>query len=209
MLDDIQEFKRNTIIGLEKVQRWEQYVKLGATKENDLQNSFSKVILTIIVLEILKKEPPTINYDPYSILACAALHDFGEIGIGDTIYKNKTETTTKLEAESYILQINRFPKYMRDDLLNLYLLQYSSADQSGNTIIFELVERTGYIFYAIGEYKKSKENIFMLVQVLRNQLEYIKRLLIIMPGCRQIFNDKIMTRFDEILTQYDGQFVEN
>ena len=209
MLDDIEEFLRNTILGLEKVQRWEHYAKLGATKENDLQHSFSAVILTIIVLEILRNESPSISYDPYCILACSALHDFGEIGVGDTIYKKKTKETPVLEAESYICQINKFPTYMKDKLLNLYLLQYNSADQPGNTVIFEFIERAGYILYALGEYKRSEHNIYILVQVLRNQLGHLQRLLELIPGCKQIFTDAIMTQFDAILTKHDGKFIEN
>lgn len=208
MLNDIDDFLRNTITGLESVFRWEHYVKLGATKENDLQHSFSTVVLTILVLEILRNDSPSISYDPYQILACAALHDFGEIGVGDTIYKNKTEETPNQELESYQLQISKFPDQIKDRLLEIYSCQYRCPDQPGNTIIFEFIERTGYIIYALSEYKRSKDNIFMLVQVLRNQLEHIKRILNIIPGCKILFTDQVISDFETILTAHDGLYLE-
>lgn len=211
MLNDIEEFLRNTILGLEGVVRWKPYLDLGATKENDLQHSFSTVILTILILEILRNAPPPqLSYDPYSILACAALHDLGEIGVGDTLYKKKTETSSELEFNSYKVQLSKLPDDLRNKLLYLYSLQYNSSDnESGNSVIFEFIERTGYILYALGEYNKSEDNILLFIQVLRNQLDHINRLLLVLPCCKQIFTDTIMARFMSILDQYQGQFVEH
>ncbi|WAK01001.1 YfbR-like 5'-deoxynucleotidase [Methylobacter sp. YRD-M1] len=209
MLNDIEDFLRNTISGLESVIRWKPYLKLGATEENDLQHSFSTVILSIFVLEILRQEPPQLSYDPYSVLACAALHDLGEINVGDTIYKKKTETSSELEINSYKAQISNLPDYLRNRLLYLYSLQTDvSEEERGNAIVFEFIERTGYILYALGEYKKSDKNIVLLIQVLRNQLTHIDNLLLILPCCRQIFTDSIMSLFKNMLDQYQDKFIE-
>jgi 5'-deoxynucleotidase YfbR-like HD superfamily hydrolase len=215
MFDDIEEFISNTITGLEDVIRWLPYTKIGVSKENDLQHSFSTVLLTILILEILDKTPPNINYDKYKILACSALHDLGEINVGDTLYKNKSSDSVNKELESYKQQINFLPDQLKFRLLDLYSVQLiqpneidSNSADFGNAVIFDFIERTGYLLFAMGEYKKSTENIVLLVQVIRNQLESIKELLNILTACRIIFPESLISWMEQVMIENEGKFIE-
>lgn len=168
----IQKFLEDTINGLERVDRWLPYVKAGSTPENDLQHSLSTVLLTILILELLEQTPPAIKYDRYEVLVCAALHDLGEINVGDTLYKRKDVSSVRHEHESFMRQIASMPEGLRSRLYHLYMIQYQNnhevADyagvanddtQKGSGIVFDFVERTSYLLYTIGEYKKSTKMI--------------------------------------------------
>lgn len=218
----IQKFLGDTIGGLEKVDRWLPYVKAGSTPENDLQHSLSTVLLTILVLELLEQIPPNINYDPYEVLACAALHDLGEINVGDTIYKRKDLFSVRYEHESFMCQISSMPEKLRHRLHHLYMIQYQNNNHEltdhlemtiddttkGSGIVFDFVERTGYLIYAIGEYNNSTNNIALLVQVLRNQIEHIKGLLNILPAGRLIFTDSLLQWMEDILKSNCNMHIE-
>jgi len=80
--------------------------------------------------------------------------------------------------------------------------------QKGSGIVFDFVERTGYLLYAIGEYKKSTNNIALLVQVLRNQVEHIKELLDVLPAGRRIFTDSLLEWMENILESNRGMHIE-
>ena len=216
MFYDIEHFLNNSIKGLEDIIRWKPYIKMGISKENDLQHSFSTVLLAILVLEILEEDPPLIKYNKYEILACSALHDLGEINVGDTLYKYKTLESISNELESYNQQINCFPEYLKVKLFRLYTMQlinfnevnFESSDL-GNAIIFNFIERLGYLLFAMREYKKSKNNIVLLIQVIRNQLEQIKETLKILEACRKIFTDDFLHWLEELLIENNGKFIEN
>lgn len=216
MFYEIEEFITNSIRGLEDVIRWLPYTEMGVSKENDLQHSFSTVLLTILVLEILDESPPPIKYDKYKILACAALHDLGEINVGDTLYKKKTITSINNEIESYKRQISFFPDQLKFKLLGLYNTQLINFDEIdfkdsevGNAIIFNFIERLGYLLFAVSEYKKSEDNIILLVQVIRNQLEPIKSLLKILDTCKNIFTDSFLNWLEKVIVENNEKFIEN
>lgn len=216
----IERFLRETIVGLESVSRWQPYVDAGSTPENDLQHSLSTVFLTILVLELLKQDPPNIKYCEYEVLACAALHDLGEINVGDTIYKRKNKSSVRREHESFTQQTLTLPAEIRERVRDLYMIQYqngttvtgsniaSDDTKKGSGLVFEFIERTGYLLYAIGEYNRSKKNIGLLVQVLRNQIEHIKRLLVLFPAGRRIFSDALIEWMEGILESNRDKHIE-
>jgi len=78
----------------------------------------------------------------------------------------------------------------------------------GNRLVFEFIERTGYILYALGEHRKSDENIPLLVHVLRNQLTWIEELLRIFPSAGIIFPDPIIAQLKEVLSEHSGKYIE-
>ena len=216
----IGKFLEDSVSGLEMVDRWQSYVQEGSAPENDLQHSLSTVLLAILVLELLDEQPSDIEYDRYKVLACAALHDLGEINVGDTLYKKKNHDSFSLEQESFSQQIRALPERLRASLHDIYMIQYHNISsepkflnaesniQMGSGTIFEFVERTGYLIYAIGEYDKSDKNIGLLVQVIRNQLGHIKKLLEFIPVGRRIYTNSLLSWMERIEIENRGKYLE-
>lgn len=218
MFVQIDGFLNSVNEGLEGIIRWEKYVKDGATPENDLQHSFSTVLLTILILEVLEQNPPGFEYNKYKILACAALHDVGEINVGDTLYKYKNKVQVSKELDSFSSQVAAFPTPIKKSLKELYLLQYKPSDgifsdnepahTNGEALIFEFIERSGYLLYAVHEYEKNMANVKLLVQVIRNQKLPLLKLLDELPAGRNIFTDDFLSWMDSILEEHQNEYIE-
>jgi 5'-deoxynucleotidase YfbR-like HD superfamily hydrolase len=190
-LDAVSAFLANSVEGAEAVQRWKKYVEHGATPENDLQHTFSASLLAILIIETFRKEVPEFKFDAYAVLRCVVLHDMGEIKEQDTHYVDKTPESDLNEVASFASMLKTFDSELADALLTGYLLQFAtpssklssgkvvdkslraqlqklSEKQHTEALIFEAIERYGYLVYAYREYK-LRNDIEILVQVLRNQ----------------------------------------
>jgi hypothetical protein len=141
-------------------------VEADATPENELEHSVSMVLLPIIALELFDRDPPDITYSKYEVLACAALHDKGEIGVSDTFYRKKNHSSIEQERVSYLHQISHLPRAIKRRRYSLYMAQYgdpagvgdegeAAYSYTSNSLVFEFIERTGYLLYATGEYQAS------------------------------------------------------
>jgi hypothetical protein len=221
MFHAIKQFLRESIDGLESVERWSAYVRNGAARaENDLQHTLETVLLALVVLEALESEPPAFQYDRYDVLACAAVHDLGEIVAGDTLYRQKTRQTEEHERSVMQTHLSRLPGHIAVSILDYYEVQYGRSPRDnfrkggprdarrGSQLVFELIERTGYLLYAIGEFERSESNIRLLVQVARNQYEPLLALLELIPAGRRIFPDDILHGLAQVLEEYRGLFLE-
>jgi hypothetical protein len=220
MFLELQHFLRDTVAGLAGVERWKPYVDAGAAPENDLEHSFSMVPWSIIVLELFDQDPPDIAYNKYEVRACAALHDMGEIGVGDTLYRQKNHSRIEQNRVSHLHQILHLFGAITSRVYMLYVAQYghpaglrdegeAAYSYTSNSLGFEFLERTGYLLYAAGEYQASGKNIPLLVQVLRNQLARLEELLDILPAGRRIFTDPVLEWMTDMLRQSSGTHFDN
>ncbi len=119
--------------GLDTIQRWGKYNEVGMfRKQSSFEHTLDTVFLTLLVIE--KIDPHYPSLDKYALLACATLHELGEIklkttDVGDVLYDDKNNNNDGILPELDIF-FRFFDKALNNDELTgkslpLYLLQYN------------------------------------------------------------------------------------
>lgn len=199
--------------------RWGKYLPLGIRRESVLSHSYSSSLLAIIVLNILEDTPPDFEYDPYKLLSCVILHDLGEIDCGDTLYKDKSDSNDRCEYSAFKKLISQLPASLQDKLVAQYSLQFDEKmkksleiqllkDGIGNQWLYEFIERTGYIMFAIDAYEQNDKALPLLLQVMRNQLTRVESLLTKIPQMRLIITNEFINWSKELLQDYSNEHLE-
>lgn len=230
-LDVVSAFLATSVEGVEAVQRWKKYVTRGATPENDLQHTFSASLLAVLIVEALRKDTPGLKFDAYVVLSCVVLHDMGEAKVDDTHYIDKTAEGDLREANAFASMIGNLEPLLADALLTAYLVQFASPSsrlrQAGapngsiatrvqqlsdkfqtEALIFEAIERYGYLLYAYREYH-LRGDIEILVQVLRNQRTRLQSLAHALPAFgRHFYTSVLDEKIDHLLRENEGLYPE-
>lgn len=216
--------------GMESVPRWEKYVAMGATPENDLQHTFTASQLAVYVIESLSCDN---DMDRYLVLKSVLLHDLGEVTTRDTHYIDKDGSQDLAEIAAFVEQISIFPYDIRQNYLKGFLLQFVSErariDRTSlghlpevqrvldellvthyvEGLMFEAIERYGYILYAYREYIQ-RNDIAILLQVLRHQHPALCALAEELPGfADRFYPETLMRGVDDFLVRYQGEYAEN
>jgi 5'-deoxynucleotidase YfbR-like HD superfamily hydrolase len=215
---------------MERIPRWAKYVALGASAENDLQHSFSASLLAIIVIETLRDKAPQWSFDPYAVLACVVIHDLGETVVGDTHYIDKTPQKDRAEFDAFAAMLEPFPEAIRRRLEDIYLLQYRTTrstlpnshmiddvrpspfpdhpDSSREALVFDSIERLGYLLYAYREYRE-RADLTLMLQVCRHQHSELLRLSGIIPAFGDCFYpEPLRSQIHSLLINYESQYLE-
>lgn len=193
---------------LSQVQRWDKYVALGSRPESVLHHTVSALLIADIVLHTLeqKKSTHSLSYNPFQIMSCVLLHDFGEIETGDITYILKTDEQDKSERGYLVRRLNSLPQYLRNKLIEDYDIQKGNDDSN---LIFEFIERMGYLVYALTEFERNKRNHILLLQVSRNQLPRIRAILKDIPCLKEVFDDQLTESLDNLISINEGMYIES
>lgn len=208
-------FLTETTDGMERIQRWTKYVAQGARPENDLQHTFSATLLAVIMIETLRQETDHVPvFDAYSVLAGVVLHDLGETVVGDTHYIDKSDDIDQREIDAFTAMTECFGGRLRTTLIELFTSQFATRQSdtaalcSAEALVFDAIERYGYLLYAYREYHQNGQ-LPLLVQVLRNQQARLSELAVLLPTFGVAFYtpklDAAVTRF---LKTHRGRFPE-
>lgn len=214
---NILEERLSEALGLERVIRWQKYVKRGeARRENSLQHTYAASLLAIAVLE---NERRYSDFDPYLVLKGVIVHDIGEIQTGDTVYMDKSDGVDQQEYCFFREFMSEFPDSVRGGLEEAYNLQHAGkqwfskmADRLGQEAtlefkLFDAIERLGYVIFAYREYRNGNEKIF--VQTLRNQHPHLVRLAMELPGFgKEFYSQMIQDSVEAFLKGYEGRYTE-
>jgi 5'-deoxynucleotidase YfbR-like HD superfamily hydrolase len=209
----------NTSLDMEKVIRWGKYHDAGkARKENTLQHSYTASLLATAILE--NEKTYSTDFDPYLVLKATLLHDLGEIKEGDTLYDYKNHGGDLREYGFFKQMMETLPKMTRQEMERAYVLQHLGKKgferetkrlgkkYKAEKMLFDAIERYGYLLFAYGEYKRSgREEIF--VHVLRNQIDKLAELSDRLQGFGKIFYTADMhQQFKEFLKGYEGRYTQ-
>ena len=186
-------FLEQTHTGLDAMQRWGKYNKVGMfRKQSSFEHTLDTVFLTLLVIEKIGPHYP--HLDKYALLACATLHELGEIklkatDIGDVLYDDKQDNNDNVLKELDVF-FRFFNKTLNDDELTgkslpLYLLQYNHDKEKTDELskdqrlfeddqfilqrygleakVFEAIERLGYIYDLTRQYDQTPKESFSLL----------------------------------------------
>jgi len=178
--------------GLMPIQRWLKFASKGLfRKQSSFEHSLDTGLLAILVIEKIAPYYP--NMDKYALLACANLHEFGEIKLrltdpGDILWEDKqTDNNHILQELDVFFRLLKFT--LDDDLTSLllrkYLLQYLDNPKakellirdprvlsyneyaiSGYTFeakVFDAIEKLGYVLDVIRQYDLTPKKSFPLL----------------------------------------------
>lgn len=230
-LERISQFLTTTLNGMEAVKRWKKYVENGATPENDLQHTFTASLLALLIIETIREGTPGYDFDAYLVIKAVLIHDIGEIYEQDTLYIDKSIDGDIREIEAFCHHYRDFDAPLAEALLHGFLLQFVGKTitlqdaerlspqvwekmavlrQGGwrEALIFEAVERYGYILYAYEQFR-LKGDIMILVHVLRHQQAHLQRLAQTLPAFGEKFYPQSLDKqISDLLAQVQDQYVE-
>jgi hypothetical protein len=147
------------------------------------------------------------------------MHDLGEITCGDTHYKEKDGSEEKCEYLSFRRLVSQMPVDLQKQLIDQYSIQFDTESRAmlkikqqgknnGNQLLYEFIEKIGYIFFAVREYEQNQETLPLLLQVLRNQLEHIENLLTKIPQMKRLVTDDFLLWAKELLKEHKDKYLE-
>ena len=184
-----------------------------------MQHSFKDSLLATVIIENEKRHSKD-EFDAYLILKAVLIHDLGEIGKGDILYRDKNMESDKQEHSIFKDLIAALPEDTQNELDVAFNLQHARSTGFSQITdelkkrypieikLFDAIERLGYVLFAYGEYNAGK-GIEILIQVLRNQHSYLIRLANDLPGFGKVFYNKdIQKSIQDFLKKYEGQFIE-
>lgn len=185
--------------GLAAHTRWNHYrPKLAVRGETILEHTFDTVALAIIVCDALNFGTSAGTFDPYRVVACAAVHDVGEIVRGDIAYFKRDESDGRFERDVFSSLISGLPPSVAISLLEHFSVQFIATEDSsttdvdrGTAQVFEFVERFGYLCFSIAETRRDPSLLPLLEQVAGRQLARLEQLLVRFPELEILFpNDE-------------------
>lgn len=221
---------RKIMGGLWSVKRWENYRHIGGP-ENSLQHSLRDLHLVSLLCDLEKEDNST--PDLGFLFPAFTLHDMGEIGLGDTLYKDKTLEREQEEYKKFCQLITFLSPQEQEKWRYHYLGQYIrfplevSRERFKNTIlsplpileelqtkykhegkIFDAAERIGYLLYAVHCFT-NHYRIDPLIQVLRNQHHHLVRLSSELPSVgKYIYPPGVIRWAEDLLKRYEGLYQE-
>lgn len=167
--------------GLIPIQRWLKFAMKGLfRKQSSFEHSFDTGLLAILVIEKIAPYYP--NMDKYALLACANLHELGEIKFrstdpGDVLWENKQDNNDHILQELDVFF--RLMKLTLDDddltglVLQKYLLQYLDNPKVKELLIQD-PRVLSYNKYAISGYAFEAE-VFDAIEKLGYVLDVIRQ----------------------------------
>lgn len=177
--------------GLASIIRWQKFASvLPIRRETCLEHSYDTVLLAIVVSEIVRTNVPARRFDAYRLVGCAALHDIGEIVTGDIAYADRVSGDAEREACAFQGFFAWLPTEAQRGVSRMYSIQTNEAamalgfadnTDSTTSLLFEFVERYGYLIFALEQVRAEKENLPLLRHVLGNQLDRLRELLATFP----------------------------
>lgn len=216
--------------GLWTIERWVNYRDIGGS-ENGLQHSHRDSHGVSLLCDLERKEGN--NADKGFLFPVFFLHDMGEIGLGDTLYKDKSLSRERQEYENFCQLIGFLSPEEQDKWKYYYLGQYIRFDPEvnkerfENTIpsplpilkelqekysyegkIFDAAERIGYLLYAVHCFTDCYQ-IDPLIQVLRHQHQHLVRLSFELPSVgKYIYPQRVQSWAESLLERYEGFYLE-
>lgn len=181
--------------GLTSHTRWDHYrPMLAVRRETILEHTFDTVALAIVVCDALSVGTSAGVFDPYRVLACAAVHDIGESVRGDIAYFKRDESDGRFERDVFSSLISELPPSTAISLQRHFNLQFIATEASSTTDldrataqVFEFIERFGYLCFTIAEARRDASLLPLLEQVSARQLARIEQLLIQLPELEVLF----------------------
>lgn len=150
---------------LSQVHRWGQHRAIPLhERENVLEHTFRAVALTAAMLAIEEEQGNHLRrLNGERLLLAALLHDIGEGRIGDVLYAVKQDERVKhaldeIEREEATGLLKGLPLAVRDKFTDAYLLV---GENSIEGRFFEAVERMGYVYYSIEQYRDRGRKDFI------------------------------------------------
>ena len=221
---------------LNRVPRWSNY-RDNIERETSLIHTLRDIYLIETISEkaegyITTKE--CAKPDNIFLKQAFLLHDIGEIGQGDILYKDKKIDHETGEFDYFLALFRDAPAGLAIWLLNCYLLQYVADGNNKNTtrfknypmlleilsflnsgallegLIFKAAERLGYVLYGLYGLVEKKY-LPGIVQILRNQHPHLKTYANSqqIPGFNQHFyTQEVIAWVEELLHTFEGQFEE-
>lgn len=223
------EWWNNLFTQLSQVPRWANY-RIFVDEEDSLLHTLRDSYL--IRQLITTVEQSGFSTDHQLLLAAFLVHDLGEIGQGDVLYKHKDSANEGLEYRHFLETISSLPEDQKYMLQRAYLLQYvldkpaknrerfadypdaikiinhHKRKQKLESYIFKAAERLGYVLYGLyGLLEKGY--LPAIIQILRNQHDHLVSYIESLPYFeREFYTSQTIDWVEQLLEQFKGQFVE-
>ncbi len=150
---------------ISQVHRWTHFPSLPRhERESVLEHTFRAVTLTAAMLAIEEEQGNLLRkLDGEQLLLTALLHDIGEGRIGDVRYAVKQDERVKtmldeIEREQATGLMKELPLPVRDKFMSAYQIV---GEDSVEGRFFDAVERMGYIYYSIEQYRDRGRKDFI------------------------------------------------
>jgi hypothetical protein len=223
--EDLVRIWRSGQILLPNIIRWSKYVdnrQYGSVRsQNTLQHTHALVTLGSIMIPVLAA-----GLDEVLLLKALHFHDEGEGLVGfDTLYIDKSELGDLKEYLAFRQNYCQLPARILERLETAFLLQFASKnpecfppkarsimtqlqhDKTMEILAFEAIERFDYYLYAVEQFV-DHDNIAILLQTLRNQIDRLDGLAQILPGFANFWNPTVQQSCRELLSYYSSEFLE-
>lgn len=184
--------------GFTKIIRWQKFVHhLPIRSENLVEHTIDTALIALIVSEVVDLESPELKLDKHRILACALLHDVPEVRTGDIAYAEKKATHEIDEALAFRSMFRAMPEHLRRRLEHSFSLQSGLVAKTleneiscptPEALVFEFVERFGYLLFALEQFREDIHSFPLLTHVLQLQTERLVSLISALPALGQILN---------------------
>lgn len=169
---------------LSSITRWSKWVKRGSEKETVLEHTFSQAFVTILLCEELKRNNRISDEQAYNALACALVHDIGEMEYGDKLDYKKTSRDEERERSFIYQYLSSIDSSLLEAIISIYDVQEGAKRdddinrQRVENQIFGLAEKTCYFMYALRQYQrepKSENSRDLWYHVFRRQSGGLKQ----------------------------------
>lgn len=169
---------------LASVVRWSRWVRSGSEKENVLEHTFSQAFITILLCEELRRCGRISHQQSYRALACAIIHDIGEVEYGDKLDYLKTANDEKNERLYLYEYLEWLDENVREEIIDIYDVQEGAKRdddvevQNIENQVFGLAEKLCYFMYALRQFDQDpcSENAQDLMHhVSRRQAEGLQK----------------------------------
>lgn len=182
-IESLGHFLTQTPEMLSGVHRWSHFPSLPRNeRESVLEHTFRAVTLTSAMLAIEEEQGNLLQkLDSERLLLAALLHDVGEGRIGDVRYAVKIDRRVKtaldeIEHEQAMGLMKGLPLPVRDKFIHAYNLV---GENSIEGRFFDAVERMGYIYYSIEQYRDRGRKDFIETfqmqhkKILEREVEFV------------------------------------
>jgi len=160
---------------LSQVHRWGNSPSVPSyERESVLEHTFRAVALTAAMIAIEEEQGDLPRrLDGERLLLTALLHDIGEGRTGDILYAVKQDVRIKdvlneIEREQAVGLLKDLPLPVRDKFESAYRLE---SENSIEGRFFNAVERMGYIYYSIEQYRdRGRKDFIETFQMQHNKI---------------------------------------
>lgn len=214
---------RESTARMARVFRWGKYLRDPAVRrQNVLQHTVSIVSLVPVFVRALAGYT---SLDGELLRLAFMVHDVGEGELGgDVHYIDREVSRDVAEYEAFCRQYRDCAPAVWEQLERAFLLQFAAANPLGfpddarvvmaelrgtnpvEVIAFEAIERWDYMLYALEHEARGCGRL--IVQVLRNQLGHLDRLVHELPGFEVIHPPRFSSWCHDYVGQFAGQWIE-